>query len=102
MELIGRYSNRSSLLQAPARQVEQSGEASEASAGRRGMILATVSAVLREAGEPLRVNEIHVRAERALGRAVAYRSIKNALSVHSRGEERRFNQARWGWYELAK
>ena len=66
---------------------------------RVGEVLETVKHVLREAGKPLRVSEIHAACERVLGRPVVYSTVKDCLR-----EKRRmtplFMKVRHGVYEL--
>jgi hypothetical protein len=53
------------------------------------------------AGTPMRVSEIHMAVEHLLGSPVAYSSVKDALSAHTRGADQRFRRIRRGCYELS-
>ena len=50
----------------------------------------------------MRVSEIHAAVEELLGESVAYSSVKEALSAHARGGDRRFRNTRRGCYELVR
>jgi hypothetical protein len=49
----------------------------------------------------MRVCEIHMAVKQLLGSPVAYSSVKEALSAHTRGADRRFTRLRRGYYELS-
>jgi hypothetical protein len=49
----------------------------------------------------MRVSEIHIAVEQLLGSPVAYSSVKEALSAHTRVADRRFKRLRHGYYELS-
>lgn len=50
--------------------------------------------------EPMRVRDIPAIVEKSLGRPVAYSSVKETLSAHTRGANRRFRRTRRGHYKL--
>ena len=66
---------------------------------RQGIVLATVTDVLGLVGKPMSTSEVHAAVEAVLADAVPYSSVKEALSAHSRGGDRRFRRVRRGWYE---
>jgi hypothetical protein len=68
---------------------------------RQGSVLAAVGSALEVVGTPMRVSEIHRAVEHLLGSPVAYSSVKEALSAHTRGADRRFRRIRRGCYELS-
>jgi hypothetical protein len=68
---------------------------------RQGAVLTAVTSALADAAQPMRVSEIHVAVEQLLGSPVAYSSVKEALSAHTRGADRRFTRIRRGCYELS-
>jgi len=67
---------------------------------RRGAVIAAITEVLREAGRPVRVSEIHSLVGLALGRELSYKTLKDSLSAHAHSQRPRFRQRRRGWYEL--
>ena len=99
VELIGHYSNRDGLLQAPAKGplAQRRGDSQPP---RRGRLLKAITEVLELAGEPVKVSTVHAAVEEALGHSVAYRSIKDTLSDHARGRSRRFERVSRGRYGL--
>jgi hypothetical protein len=48
----------------------------------------------------MRVRDIHTVVEDLLGGHVAYSSVKDALSAHTRGADHRFRRNRHGYYQL--
>jgi len=67
---------------------------------RRSPVLEIVTRVLEEAGRPMRACEIHLAACQLLGESLKRPSVKDALSAHSRGGDRRFDRLRRGVYQL--
>jgi len=67
---------------------------------RQGSILAAVTSLLATAAEPMRVRDIHTAVEELFGAHVAYSSVKDALSAHTRGPDQRFRRNRHGYYQL--
>jgi hypothetical protein len=66
---------------------------------RRGIVLETVTDVLGRVGKPMSVSNVHAAVEAVLADTVPYSSVKEALSAHSRGSDKRFRRIRRGWYE---
>jgi hypothetical protein len=66
---------------------------------RQGKVLATVTSVLEHAGGPMRMGEIQTAVERVLGE-VSRSSVREALSAHTHGADRRFSRIERGWYEM--
>jgi len=73
--------------------------AARAQRRRQGAILEAVTDVLGLVGQPMPVSEVHAAVEAVLAKAVPYSSVKEALSAHSRGGDKRFRRVRRGWYE---
>jgi hypothetical protein len=65
---------------------------------RQGVVLAAVTGVLEAADQPLSVSAIHAAVGRRLARSVPYPSVKDALSAHTRGGDRRFRRVGRGLY----
>lgn len=61
-------------------------------------VLETILRILQEADGPLHTREIHARAEEVLGQPVSWSSVKDRLSIYSRGDRPRFRRVRRGWY----
>ena len=85
-KLLARESARGGTLRLPRRQ---------------GSVLAAVTRVLKLAGEPMMVSDIHGAVKRVLDDSVPLSTVKDALSVHTVGGDRRFRRVRHGIYELA-
>ena len=66
---------------------------------RQGSVLEAVTNVLERAERPLRVRDIHARAEELLGAAIPFSSVNEALSTHTSGRNQRFRRLRYGVYE---
>ena len=62
-------------------------------------VLETILRILQEADGPLHARDILARAEEILGQPVSWSSMKDRLSIYSRGERPRFHRARRGWYK---
>jgi hypothetical protein len=101
MELIGRYSNPTELLQTRPTPRSRRDNGSETPVRRRGAILSTITSVLAEAGRPLRLHEIQVLSEIELGQDLSRPTVKDVLFRHSRGPQPLFRRVRRGWYEQA-
>ena len=56
--------------------------------------------MLKLAGEPMTVPQIHRAAEEVLGRQLSYASLKETLSEHTRKRNGRFERVRRGCYGL--
>jgi hypothetical protein len=67
---------------------------------RQGSVVAAVTSVLEFASTPMAVSEIHQAVERLLGEPLSYSAVKEALSAHSRGGDRRFRRIRRRCYDL--
>ena len=92
--VIGRYSNRDGLLQAPDPPARRKNSSpARPSPQRRGALLGAITEVLQVAGKPLKVSEIYLLATAGLGRPLSYKSLKDALSTHTGG---RVNRVRRG------
>jgi hypothetical protein len=68
---------------------------------RQGSVLETVTSVLADAAEPMRVRDIHTAVTELLAAPVPYSSVKDALSAHSDRADRRFRRTRRGCYALS-
>ncbi len=55
--------------------------------------------VLKQAGQPMRVREVHAAVEGLLGAPIPFSSVNEALSTHASGPDRRFHRLRYGVYE---
>jgi hypothetical protein len=60
-------------------------------------VLETVTSLL-VVGEAMSVAEIHAGVERTLGERIPTTTVRDALSVHSRGSAPRFRRLRHGIY----
>ena len=69
-------------------------------ARRQGSVLAALTRVLELAGKPMEVSEIHRAVEHILDVQVPQSTVKDALSAHTVGGDRRFRRIRYGIYEL--
>ncbi len=69
---------------------------------RQGVVLETVTLVLEHAEGPMRARAIHRRAEQLLGQGVRWPSVREAVSAHTIGLDRRFRRLERGMYELSK
>jgi hypothetical protein len=69
---------------------------------RQGAVLAAVTTVLESVVEPLPVRAIRAAVERLVGAPVPYSSVKDALAIHARGDDRRFRRTDRGCYELVQ
>ena len=65
-------------------------------------VLETVTLVLEQAEEPLRVREIYGAACELVGEPLLWRSVKAALSADVTGKHPRFRRVRRGVYQLAR
>ena len=63
-------------------------------------VLETILRILHEADGPVHARDIHARAEKILGQPVSWFSMKDRLSIYSRGDRPRFHRVRHGWYRL--
>lgn len=67
---------------------------------RCGAIQQAVTAVLREADEPLAAQEIHAAVESRLDQPVSRDSVHWCLSTGAKGESGRYERVSTGWYRL--
>jgi len=65
-------------------------------------VLETVTMVLKRAGKPMRVREIHAAACELAGKPLLWKSVKAALAGNVTGEHPRFRRVRHGVYQLAR
>jgi len=63
--------------------------------------VAAVRKVLELAEAPMRVSEIHAATETLLGAPIAYSSVKEALSAHTRSSNQGFRRTGHGCYEVS-
>ena len=65
-------------------------------------VLETVTLVLEQAEEPLRVREIHAAAEQLAGEPLLWKSVKAALAVNAEGNDARFERVKRGYYRMSR
>ena len=68
--------------------------------GKSQPVLETILRILQEVDGPVHAREIHARAEEILGEPVSWSSMKDRLSIYSRGGAPRLRRVRRGWYRL--
>jgi hypothetical protein len=68
---------------------------------RKGLVIATITAVLEHADQPLRAREIHAAAQALTGRPLKCSSVKATLAEHARKPKPRFERVSHGCYRLA-
>jgi hypothetical protein len=68
---------------------------------RRGLVIATITAVLEHADQPLRARDIHATAQALLGRPLNWSSVKATLAEHTRTPNPRFERTGHGRYRWA-
>ncbi len=79
------------------------GEAASRSLRRRQeAVLESVTAIVEQAGEPIRVREAHTAVEQIFVEAVPLSSVSEALSTHAIGNDQRFRRVRCGIYERVR
>ncbi len=64
-------------------------------------MLETVTRVLKLAGRPMQVREVHLAAQQLAGESVLLASVKAALAAGTADLPPRFRRVRHGVYELA-
>jgi HB1, ASXL, restriction endonuclease HTH domain len=69
---------------------------------RVAWVVEAVERVLSDRGEPMQAKEVHVAVEAALGKAVSWSSVKNALASGVSGPSRRFDRVATGRYRLTE
>ena len=62
-------------------------------------MLETVIRVLKQAGNPMQVREIHAATCELLGKPLLWKSVKEALAAHTDGPKPRFERVRRGYYQ---
>ena len=65
---------------------------------RAGRVYRAVETVIADAGEPLRVKEIHRRCEVILDESVSWSTVKQFLFEHSRGASPQVTRVGYGLY----
>ena len=63
-------------------------------------MLEIVIRVLKQAGNPMQVRDIHAAAEQLAGKPLLWKSVKAALAVNAEGEDARFERVRRGYYRI--
>jgi HB1, ASXL, restriction endonuclease HTH domain len=63
-------------------------------------VLESIVRVLQERQEPMQARDIHAAVEAALGKAVSWSSVKNALTANASGPSARFVRVAKGRYRL--
>ena len=105
MELNGALSNpRLQVELPPLSALTQETEATHSSpkptlSARQGVVLATITAVLRSSQRPMRAREVWGAVEAILDRAIPKSSVYEALSTHAREGDLRFHRVAYGVYE---
>ncbi len=69
---------------------------------RQGVVLATITSVLRSSQKAMRAREVWTAVEAVLNRAVPKSSVYEALSTHAREGDRRFHRVSYGVYEYRR
>ena len=69
---------------------------------RQGALLDAVTVILKRAGCPLRVREVHAAVEELYGERVPFSSVNEALSTHANVDGARFRRVRYGTYDMAR
>jgi len=66
---------------------------------RQGSVFEAATSVLKQAGQPLRVRDVHAGVEELLGGPIPFSSVNEALSTHAGGPDQPFRHLRYGVYE---